>query len=79
MSTRHHVAIRRLLALAMVITSLAMIAPASVAAAQNDRGLIDATSYQSPQFGYAVTWSETWAVQDRDVITNPGGFDTITS
>lgn len=78
MSTRHHVAIRRLLALAMVITSLAMIAPANVAAAQNDRGLIDATSYQSPQFGYSVTWSDAWAVQDRDVITNPGGFDTIT-
>lgn len=77
MSTRHHVAIRRLLALAMVITSLAIVAPAGVAA-QNDRGLIDANSYQSPQFGYSVTWSNPWAVQDRDVITNPGGFDTIT-
>jgi hypothetical protein len=78
MSTRHHVAIRRLLALAMLLTSLAAIAPAGIAAAQNDRGLIDATSYQSPQFGYTLTWSEPWAVQDRDVITNPGGFDTIT-
>jgi hypothetical protein len=60
------------------MTSLATIAPAGVTAAQSDRGLIDATSYQSPQFGYSVTWAEPWAVQDRDVITNPGGFDTIT-
>ncbi len=78
MSTRHSVAIRPLLALALLLASLAMVAPAGAAAAQNDRGLIDATSYQSPQFGYSVTWAEPWAVQDRDVITNPGGFDTIT-
>lgn len=79
MSTRHHAAIPRLLALALLMASLAMIAPAgAAAAAQSDRGLIDATSYQSPQFGYSVTWAEPWAVQDRDVITNPGGFDTIT-
>jgi hypothetical protein len=77
MSTRHHVAIRPLLALAMLLTSLAAIAPAG-AAAQSDRGLIDDSSYQSPQFGYAVTWTDPWSVQDRDVITNPGGFDTIT-
>jgi hypothetical protein len=77
MSHRPLVAVRRLLAAAMLLATLAALAPAGVAA-QNDRGLIDETSYQSPQFGYPITWDAPWSVEDRDVITNPGGFDTIT-
>src|SRR5665811_528777 len=69
---------RPALIVAMMISSLAMLAPLGASAAQNDRGLIDDTSYQSPQFGYGITWAEPWATRDRDVITNPGGFDTIT-
>ncbi len=70
--------IRPALAVPIVLALLlALLAPAA-SAAQNDRGLIDDTSYQSPQFGYPVTWASPWTVQDRDVITNPGGFDTIT-
>jgi len=68
---------RPALAIAMLLVSLAMLVPTAAAAAQNDRGLIDDSSYQSPQFGYGVTWAEPWSTNDRDVITNPGGFDTI--
>ena len=68
---------RPLMLAAMLIASLATLTPTGVSA-QNDRGLIDDTSYQSPQFGYSITWADPWSTQDRDVITNPGGFDTIT-
>jgi hypothetical protein len=67
---------RSMMVAALLIASLAMLAP--MGAAQSDRGLIDETSYQSPQFGYSVTWGDPWEARDRDVITNPGGFDTIT-
>lgn len=68
---------RSTMVVAMLLASLAMLAPPA-AGAQNDRGLIDETSYQSPQFGYSVTWADPWETRDRDVITNPGGFDTLT-
>lgn len=70
--------VRPLIVVAMLLSSLTMLIPAGVSAAQNDRGLIDDTSYQSPQFGYGVTWNQPWGTEERAVITNPGGFDTIT-
>lgn len=78
MSHRPNTLARPLLAIAMLISSLAMLSPAGVSAAQDDSGLIDPTSYQSPQFGYSLTWAAPWETRERDVITNPGGFDTIT-
>ncbi|MDQ4044199.1 MAG: hypothetical protein M3173_01950 [Chloroflexota bacterium] len=69
--------VRSLVTIALLLVSLTALMPGG-AAAQSDRGLIDETSYQSPQFGYTVTWGEPWQVSDRDVLTNPGGFDTIT-
>lgn len=76
MSHRLSALVRPALAAIMLVTMLLVSIGAS--AAQNDRGLIDDSSYQSPQFGYSVTWAEPWSTNDRDVITNPGGFDTIT-
>lgn len=54
--------------------------PGSVgAAAQDDSsGLLDETAYESPQFGYTVTWDDTWSARQRDVTSNTGGFDVIT-
>ena len=77
MSHRLIAVVRPLLVATLLLSSLVMLLATDTAAAQNDRGLIDETSYQSPQFGYNVTWAEPWATRDRDVITNPGGFDTI--
>ncbi len=77
MSYRLSAMTRQFMAIAMLIASLAMVSAPGVAA-QSDRGLIDETSYQSPQFGYMVTWAAPWETRERDVITNPGGFDTIT-
>jgi hypothetical protein len=77
MSYRLSALTRQFVAIAMLIASLAILWAPGVAA-QSDRGLIDETSYQSPQFGYMVTWAAPWETRERDVITNPGGFDTIT-
>jgi hypothetical protein len=46
------------------------------AAAQN--GLQDGDAYESPQFGYTVEWGDDWDVRARDVISNRGGYDTLT-
>ena len=69
--------IRPLFVLALMLASLTPAAVGEIAA-QSDRGLIDETAYQSPQFGYSIEWGDPWTVRERDVITNPGGFDTIT-
>lgn len=41
-------------------------------------GLQGDNTYQSPQFGYTLTWGGDWTVRSRDVISNRGGFDTLT-
>lgn len=66
--------IRLVFALLMGLLPLAGMLPA----AAQDRGLVDDSSYESPQFGYTVTWGEDWRARERDVISNPGGFDTLT-
>lgn len=50
------------------------------AAAQTDSGsgLVDGTSYESPQFGYTLSWDDAWSARQRDITSNEGGFDTIT-
>ena len=48
------------------------------AAAQNDLGLGQDNSYESPQFGYSVAWGDDWTARTRDVTSNEGGFDTLT-
>ncbi len=50
----------------------------SATAQDEGAGLIDAMSYESPQFGYALSWDESWSARERDVTSNDGGFDTIT-
>ena len=66
------------LLLALVLAVLPVIGGAPRAAAQDDDGLVDASSYESPQFGYTVTWGNDWTVRARDVTSNPGGLDTLT-
>ena len=68
-----------IVALMIAILPVAAGLAARSATAQDDgAGLIDATSYESPQFGYALTWDESWTARERDVTSNEGGFDTIT-
>ncbi|HYI23779.1 MAG TPA: hypothetical protein VD767_00080 [Thermomicrobiales bacterium] len=38
---------------------------------------IDDSSYQSPQFGYVVTWDDQWAGLDRHVVTAAGERDEM--
>jgi len=51
--------------------------PAGVLA-QSDTGLVDDTTYLSPQFGYTVTWGAPWTTRARNVTSNVGGFDSLT-
>lgn len=62
------------LVIALIITMFPL-AGGSVLAAQN--GLND-DRYESPQFGYTVTWDDNWEARPRDVISNSGGYDTLT-
>ncbi|MGC4189929.1 MAG: hypothetical protein QM589_01665 [Thermomicrobiales bacterium] len=50
----------------------------AAASAQSDTGLVDDTTYVSPQFGYTVTWDDPWTTRARNVTSNEGGFDSLT-
>lgn len=50
----------------------------AAASAQADTGLVDDTTYVSPQFGYTVTWGDPWTTRARNVTSNSGGFDALT-
>jgi len=69
-------------ALAMILGIMLVTLPlgmlAGSAAAQDSSGLLDETTYESPQFDYTVSWDDTWSARQRDVSSNPGGFDVIT-
>lgn len=39
---------------------------------QNEAGLIDDTSYESPQYGYTVTWESPWEVDDATTSRRAG-------
>ena len=67
----------RILVLLLVAISLA-VPPGGVGSALAQGGLRDDDSYVSPQFGYTVTWGDDWEARARDVISNPGGYDTLT-
>lgn len=64
-----------LVALMLVVLPLFGGAPAVFA--QGD-GLQDDHSYESPQFGYSVTWGDEWSVRAGDVRSDRGGYDEIT-
>lgn len=74
---------RRTLALrflTMALMTLSLVVPfgTSGRVLAQEGGLQDNNSYVSPQFGYSVTWGDDWEVRARDVISNPGGYDTLT-
>jgi len=48
------------------------------AAQDDDTGLINDSTYVSPQFGYEVTWDDPWTTRSRNITSNPGGFDSLT-
>lgn len=62
------------LVIALVVTMLS-VPGGSVLAAQNG---LDVDGYESLQFGYTITWEDDWEARARDVISNPGGYDTLT-
>lgn len=64
------------LVIALLLALVPMLGAIPASAAQRN-GLQGDRSYESPQFGYTVTWDEDWSVRGRDVISNPGGFDTL--
>lgn len=70
------------LTVALMFTLLSALLPVfgslPVVAQGEGSGLIDGTSYESPQFGYTLTWDDAWSARERDVTSNDGGFDTIT-
>lgn len=61
-----------------IMPPLAMTGSVSAAAQDDSSGLLDETAYESPQFGYTVTWDDTWSARQRDASSNTGGFDVIT-
>ncbi len=89
----HHGTITRIAAIVMLMLGLSpafaatyavdaadtAAAAAPAASSQTgDTGLTSDTTYESPQFGYAVAWSEPWQTRARNVTSNPGGFDSLT-
>jgi hypothetical protein len=64
--------------IALIVAMLPSLASGPVAAQGDSSGLVDGTSYESPQFGYTLSWDDSWAARQRDITSNQGGFDTIT-
>lgn len=58
--------------------SASAVAAPSILDQTGDTGLTSDTTYESPQFGYAVAWSEPWQTRARNVTSNVGGFDSLT-
>lgn len=76
---RDRVLARPLFIIALMIAMLPSLASGPVAAqGDNSSGLLDSTSYESPQFGYGLGWDDSWSARQRDITSNEGGFDTIT-
>lgn len=65
-----------LLGLFMVLVMAGTPLVARTAVAQSN-GLEGDHTYTSPQFGYTLTWTDDWGTRERDVTSNPGGFDSI--
>lgn len=65
--------------LAIVLLLLAMVAPLSSVAisAQADAGLTGDQSYQSPQWGYEVTWDDPWAADEGTTRSRPDRDDRL--
>lgn len=63
--------------IAIMLAVLPLLGSATAVAAQSS-GLQDDNTYESPQFGYVVAWTDDWTVRARDVISNQGGYDTLT-
>lgn len=61
--------------LAFMLAMVPLMGSSGVASAQD--GLQKDQTYESPQFGYTVTWDDDWSVRARDVISNRGGYDTL--
>jgi len=64
------------LIIALMMTFLPVLGAPAAATAQ--KGLQGDVAYESPQFGYTLEWGSDWSVRGRDVISNRGGYDTIT-
>jgi hypothetical protein len=67
-----------MLVLFFLALSLAIPPGGAIRALAQENGLDGENAYASPQFGYSVTWGDDWQARARDVISNPGGYDTLT-
>lgn len=52
--------------------------PARPVAAQSDDGLVDETTYTSPQFAYTVTWDTPWVADEAGTRSRPDRDDVLT-
>jgi hypothetical protein len=68
----------RILVLLMVVLSLLTPLGGMTRVMAQSGGLEGDNAYVSPQFGYTVRWGDDWRARSRDVISNPGGYDTLT-
>ncbi len=62
----------------LLVMVLSLLTPTVSRVAAQGAGLEGDDTYVSPQFGYTVTWRGEWQARSRDVISNPGGYDTLT-
>lgn len=68
---------RLLVALSLVATLAPALHPAVASAQAGENGLVDETSYASPQFGYEVTWDDPWEADEDATTSEEGGADTL--
>jgi hypothetical protein len=57
--------VRRLLLAMLTLTIVIPISTPRTVSAQSDDGLIGGERYESPQFGYVVTWDDPWSADER--------------
>jgi hypothetical protein len=62
----------------LLVMMLSLLTPTVAHVAAQGAGLEGDDTYVSPQFGYTVTWGGEWQARERDVISNQGGYDTLT-
>ena len=62
---------------ALVLAATVLPFAAVPIAAQEETGLVDETSYESPQFGYEVAWDDPWAADEDATASEEGGSDIL--
>jgi hypothetical protein len=61
----------------LVATLAPALHPSAVGAQADENGLLDATSYESPQFGYEVAWDDPWEADEEATTSEEGEADSL--